>query len=295
MTIGDEDGGARSGGGRRGAASGLRRVALVLGLAYAGVCALAFALQERLVFFPGPPPRTTPADRGLAFEEVWLEVEGERLHLWWLPADVVAPASSRGAVVFCHGNAGSIEQRIGAAAAWVRRGFDVALFDYRGYGASAGTPTEAGTYADARAAYAHVTRTRAHAPSRVLVHGRSLGGAVAVDLAAERPVGGLVLEATFTSLPDVGAAVYPWLPVRALSRLRYASIDKIASVDAPLFAAHDPADTIVPFEFGRRLFDAAREPKVFAEFAGGHNGAGIEGTPAARDALDAWLGAHLGP
>lgn len=277
-----------------GVARRLRRLLVLCAVAYAIVCAAAWALQEHLVYVPGPPPTATPADRGVPFEEIWLEVDGERLHLWWLPARTAAGAAPRGAVVLCHGNAGSIQGRIGLGAAWAARGFDVALFDYRGYGASDGAPSEAGTYADARAVYAYTVDERGHAHERVIVHGRSLGGAVAVDLAAARPVGGLVLEATFTSLPDVGAAVYPWLPVRLLSRIRYPSIEKIAAIDAPLFAAHDPEDRIVPFELGERLFERAREPKVFVELEGGHNGPGIDGTEAARAALDAWLDAHLG-
>lgn len=265
---------------------GLRRVLAAVATGYLGLCAVVFLLQDRLVFLPGPPPSRTPADRGLEFESVRLAVDGEALDLWWIPSLTRPP---RGVVVFCHGNAGSIEHRIGAAGAWVRRGFDVALFDYRGYGASEGTPSEAGLFADARAVHAFATTERGHDPRRVLAYGRSLGGAVAIDLAAERQVGGVVVESTFTSLPDVGATAYPFLPVRLLSRFAFDSASKIERIDAPLLLAHGPDDAVVPFAWGAALFERAREPKEFVRLEGGHNDAGIEGTAAARAALDEWL------
>lgn len=270
----------------------LGRFAGLLLLGYLGLCALAFAFQSSLVYFPGPPPVRTPADHGLAFEEVWIEVEdGERIHAWWLPHEGSGGGSGegRGAVVFCHGNAGSIQHRIQAATQFTIRGLGVLLFDYRGFGSSDGRPSEAGTYADALAAYEYLLSDRGIAPERILVHGRSLGGAVAVELAVIRPVGGLFLEATFASLAEVAGEAYPWLPVRLLLRLRYDSLAKIGGLQCPLLMAHSPDDELVPIASARRLFDAAPEPKRFVATGGGHNDAGYRSDAAAVAQLEVFL------
>jgi hypothetical protein len=151
----------------------------------------------------------------------------------------------------------------------------VLLFDYRGYGRSTGRPSEAGTYRDAEAAWRHLVETRGVDPERLILHGESLGGAVALELATRRPAAALVLESAFTSLPDLGARLYPVLPVRWLSRIRYDNSARVPGLRMPLLVIHSPADEIVPFADGQALFDAAPGPKEFLATSGGHNDGGF--------------------
>jgi uncharacterized protein len=239
---------------------------------YALVCIAAYSAQSRLVFFPGPAPRTTPAAAHLVYEDLELETsDGERLHAW-----LIRPATpAKAAVLVCHGNAGSIADRLHLAAEFVRMELAVLLFDYRGYGGSSGAPSERGVYLDAEAAYGRLTTALGFAPERTIVYGESLGGAVAIELALREKIAALIVEDTFSSLADVGARHYPWLPVRWITRYRFASIEKVPEIAAPKLFMHSPEDEIVPFEQGRALFEAAREPKQFLETTGGHNGGGF--------------------
>ena len=242
----------------------------ILVLGYLAVCALLFVFQARLIWFPGPPPEAQPADYGLAFQELDLvAADGVRVHGWFLPAP-----DARATVVFCHGNAGNIAHRIPHAQALLEAGAAVLLFDYRGYGRSEGSPTEEGTYLDALAAYDHLVASGTE-PERIVAWGESLGAGAALELARRRAVAAVVIESAFTSLPDMGAEVYGWLPVRLLSRYRYANLEKVGQLGVPLLVIHSPADEIVPFAHGRRLFDAAREPKRLLETEGGHNDGGF--------------------
>jgi fermentation-respiration switch protein FrsA (DUF1100 family) len=255
---------------------------------YALVCLAVYLLQARMIWFPGPPPDTTPAASGLAFDEWKLPTQdGALIHAWRVRA-----ATPRGAVVLCHGNAGNIASRIEKAHAFVSGGFDVVLFDYRGYGLSTGEPSEEGTYLDAEAAWTKLVESGV-APERIVAFGESLGGAVAVELARRRRVGAVVVEDTFTSLTDMAGRVYPWLPTRLLLRTRYASADKIGALDVPVMVIHSRDDELVPFAQGRALYDAAREPKQFVETRGSHNGPGFVGDAPARAQVAAFLAAHV--
>lgn len=249
----------------------LLRLLLLAVAGYALLCALVFLLQARLVFFPGPPPRVDPAAfwpgaHGVEFGTS----DGERLHGWFFPREGAA-----GAVLVCHGNAGSIEDRLGLARAFLDLGWAVLLFDYRGYGRSTGTPSEDGTYRDAEAAHEHLAHVEGFAPERIVLHGESLGAAVALELALRRPSAGLIVESAFTSIPDMAAALYPFLPARRLARIRYDNRAKVARLGVPLLVVHSPADEIVPFAHGERLFAAAHEPKRFLRTGGGHNDGGF--------------------
>jgi len=193
-----------------------------------------------------------------------LETEdGIRLGAWYLPG-------GRSAVLVFNGNAGDRSMRAPLAAALNRMGYSVLLFDYRGYGGNSGRPTEDGLAADARAAEAWLAAQPG--VERVAYFGESLGAAVAVGLAVQRPPAALVLRSPFTSLPDVGAVHYPWLPVRRLLLDRYPSIERIASVSAPLLVIAGDRDDIVPLSLSKRVYDAAAEPKRFVLVPGaGHN------------------------
>ncbi|HOW96372.1 MAG TPA: alpha/beta hydrolase [Kiritimatiellia bacterium] len=235
---------------------------------------------------------TSPAAVQLDYEDVdFVAEDGRPLAGWWIPHP-----RARGTMLHCPGQSGNMGDRLHLAVDYHQLGMNVFLFDYRGYGRSRGIPTEKGTYRDARAAF-EVIRARygdAEAPP-VVVHGVSLGGAVAVQLALDKPVRGLILEGAFTSIRDMGARLYPWLPMRWLSRFRYDSLAKMPRLKTPLLLAHSREDERTPFEFGRRLYEAAAEPKRMVELTGRHRDAGWNRTPEYGRALQDFLDRVLGP
>ncbi|MBL8669175.1 MAG: alpha/beta hydrolase [Alphaproteobacteria bacterium] len=270
---------------------------VVLVLGYGALLAFVYAVQDRLVFFPdaGRAQVATPAAAGLAYEDVRLATEdGETLHGWWTPA----PASGqgqRGALLLLHGNAGNISHRIGYLSMAAQLGYGALAIDYRGYGRSSGAPSEAGTYLDAAAAWRHLVEVRGVQADRIVVVGESLGGGAASWLATERKVGALVLASTFTSVPDLGAQVYWFLPVRLLARTRYDNRARMPRLKVPVLVAHSPADEIVPFSHGESLFGAAPPPKRFLALAGGHNEGLIYARPDWVAVLQSFLAESIGP
>jgi uncharacterized protein len=220
------------------------------------------------LYFPSAAIQHSPAADGLAFHELSIETEdGERLHGWW----VEAQSASRGQVLLCHGNAGNISDRVLHARLLSVAGFDVLLFDYRGYGRSTGTPDEQGTYRDARAARSALLREVGTESSRLFYLGESLGGAVALDLALKCPPRGLVLQSTFTGVRDMARLHYPFIP-RALVPDAYPSLRRIRDLHAPLLVLHGELDQIVPLSHAQALLQAAPEPKRMQVFPGvGHN------------------------
>jgi fermentation-respiration switch protein FrsA (DUF1100 family) len=240
-------------------------VALVLALLLAA--GMWNRLIERLIFFPTSGVDLRPEQLGVEGQELFLTTEdGVRLHAFFLPA-----AGASRALLFLHGNAGNASHRLPNAAALARLGIHVLLPDYRGYGLSEGRPSEAGVYADARAGLAHLVEGIGVPERRIVVFGRSLGGAVAVDLARDRELAGVILESTFTSASDVARLSFGSL-LAPLVRGRFESKRKIGSIRSPLLFFHGDRDELIAFELGRALFEAAPEPKDFETIAGaGHN------------------------
>jgi len=240
-----------------------------LGIAYGAVLVLVFVFQSRLVFFPGTGREVvvTPQTYGLGFETVGIgTADGETLQAWWVPAE-----GARGTVLFFHGNAGNISHRVDYLLMFNRLRYSTLIVDYRGYGRSTGTPSEEGTYRDAEAAWDYLRHARLAQPRDVVIAGESLGAAVATRLAAEVEPRAVVLFSTFTSATDLGAEVYWFLPVRLLSRIGYDNRENLKRIRAPVFIAHSRDDDIVPYAHGKRLYEAANEPKAFLEMRGGHN------------------------
>lgn len=270
-------------------ARGLATLLLAGGGAYALVAAALWLGQGRMIYFPQEPGRmleSTPAALGLAHEEVALLTgDGVRLHGWYVPAP-----RSRASMLFFHGNAGNVSHRLESLRLFHELGLDVLIVDYRGYGRSEGSPDEQGTYRDAAAAWRHLADERRVAPERIVLFGRSLGGAVAAWLAeAERPAA-LVMESTFTSVPDVAAQRFPWLPVRRLARYRYDSLRRMAGVECPVLVMHSRDDEMIPFEHGERLHGAAGERAApLVALRGSHSEAHLASGEAYREALDAFL------
>ena len=247
---------------------GLLTVVVIVTLVASGLVALMWTQQRRLIYFPSPGPVPSAATVLPTGRDVVLQTEdGIRLGAWYFPVADGGPA-----VLVCNGNAGDRSMRTGLAVALNRMGLSVLLFDYRGYGGNPGRPSEEGLAADARAAQAWLAAQPGVDPERIAYFGESLGAAVAVGLAVQRPPAALVLRSPFTSLGDVGAVHYPWLPVRRLLIDRYPSVERIASVRAPVLVIAGDRDDIVPAALSRRLYDAAAEPKRFVLVPGaGHN------------------------
>jgi len=247
----------------------LWNVLIALAIAYGAVLALVFLFQSRMVYYPeiGRDITVTPNSYGLAFETVDIRTgDGETLHAWWVPA-----ADARGTVLFFHGNAGNISHRLDYLQMFHRLRYSTLIVDYRGYGRSTGSPSEEGTYRDAEAAWDYLRGAREVRAQHLVLAGESLGGAVATWLAARVGPRAVLLFSTFTSATDLGAGIYWFLPVRLISRLGYDNLAHLKRISSPVFIAHSREDDIVPYAHGRRLFDAASEPKAFLEMRGGHN------------------------
>ena len=174
-----------------------------------------------------------------------------------------------------------------------RLGYSSLFLDYRGYGNSAGTPSEEGTYRDAEAAWHYLTVQKNILPCRIVLFGESLGGAIAAWLAARQQPGALVIASGFTSVPDLGQQLYPFLPVRWLARMQFDTREYLHAATAPVLVAHSPDDEVIPFEHGRALFVAANSPKQFIELAGGHNNGFIFMRAAWIKVLEDFLGAAM--
>ncbi len=240
---------------------------LGVGLAgYGWAMARLYREQGRRLYLVSRDMVTTPAAHGHAYEAVRFQTaDGLTLHGWFVPR-----ADAAYVLCFFHGNRGNISDRMETIDLFHAMGFSVFLFDYRGYGESDGEPDEVGTYRDGDAAWRHLTGERGINPRRLVMLGRSLGAAIAAATAARHAPAALVLESTFTSLPEAAAVHHPLLPVRLLARYRYPVEDFVRRIHCPLLVVHSREDEVVPFEHGRRLFAAAHPPKAFLEIGGRH-------------------------
>ncbi len=274
----------------------MRLILTLLGTAagfYVLLGALLFFMQERMVFLPNLPGRTleaTPELLSLEYDDVRFETDdGLVLHGWYVRA-----REARGTVLFFHGNAGNISHRLDSIAIFAALGLDVFIVDYRGYGQSEGKPGEQGTYRDADAAWRYLVNERSLDPARIVIFGRSLGGAVAAYLAANNDAAALIVESSFTSAEDMAARLYPFMPVRLLTRLRYPVAEYVADNRNPVLIVHSRGDEIVPFDMGETLYRVASAPRAFLELTGDHNGAFLLDRDRYVAGLDDFITARLG-
>lgn len=228
-------------------------------------------LERKSVFFPDKNIYCTPESINLAFEDVYVvTVDNVKINGWF----VASPGAAR-TVLFCHGNAGNIQDRLDKINLLYSLGLNIFIIDYRGYGRSAGEPCEKGIYLDAQAGYDYLVNTRKIKPESIILFGESLGTAVAIDLASKVRIGGLIVEGSFSKGRDMAARIYPFLP-SLLFADSYNSLAKIDKVKAPKLFIHSRDDEIVPVELATKLFSAAKEPKHFTEITGGHNNAFLD-------------------
>jgi hypothetical protein len=258
---------------------------LMLAVGYMLIVAIIYFIQGSLLYFPSKTIEQTPAGINLAYEDVRLTTsDGVAIAAWYVEA-----APERGVLLFCHGNAGNISHRLDSIKIFNSLGLSVLIFDYRGYGQSQGSPSEQGTYEDAAAAWQYLVTVRQKDPQKIILFGRSLGAAVAAETACRNSPAGLIMESCFTSVPDLGQKLYPWLPVRLLARLQYAAAARVGAAACPVLIIHSPDDEIVPYEHGRRLYAQARQPKEFLAIRGSHNQGFLLSGPVYIEGLNRFL------
>ena len=226
--------------------------------------------EEQFIFFPAgyPEGNYSLIPRSLSVQDHWFTTsDGVRLHGWLVRADSGSPV-----LLFSHGNAGNISHRLDLVRQLHSLGCTVFVYDYRGYGRSEGSPTEEGVYLDGLAAFDYLSSLDGIDSRRLVLYGRSLGGAVSVDVATHRSPAALILESTFSSARDVAAHLYSFLPARFFLHSKFDSEAKIRSITLPLLVLHGSVDSIIPIALGRKLFNAANPPKEFYEIPGAsHN------------------------
>jgi fermentation-respiration switch protein FrsA (DUF1100 family) len=231
---------------------------------------MLYLFQGRMVFLSNFPDRAltaTPADIGLDYEDVSLTTsDNESLHGWYIPA-----ANSKGALLFFHGNAGNISHRLDSIKIFHELGLDTLIIDYRGYGQSTGKTTEQGTYLDAQAAWDFLINSRRIPADRIIVFGRSLGGAVGAWLGVQSTPAAVIIESSFSSGIDMAHRIYPFMPVRLITRLQYPVADYAAQLNCPVLVIHSRHDEIIPFAMGQVIYAAVKQDKKFLELRGDHN------------------------
>lgn len=229
-----------------------------------------YLLQGKMVFLSNLPGRAltaTPRDIGLEYEDVYLAtLDDERLHGWYVPATI-----SRGVIVFFHGNAGNISHRLDSIGIFHQLGLDTLIIDYRGYGQSTGKTTEQGTYLDAQAAWSYLVDERGIAADQIIIFGRSLGGAVGAWLGTQHTPAAVIIESSFSSGVDMARRLYPFLPVRLITRLRYPVAEYASQLNCPVLVVHSRDDEIIPFAMGQSIYAAVKQRKSFLELRGDHN------------------------
>ncbi len=264
------------------------RFFLTLLAGYSVIIVVLFLFQSRLIFLPNVAGRdlvATPEDVGLSYRDVTIRTsDGEALHAWWLPHP-----QPRAALLFSHGNAGNISHRLESLRLFYELGLEVLIYDYRGYGQSTGTPSEAGLYLDGIAALHWLLDEEDIAPADIVVFGRSMGAAVAARLASENRVAALILESGFTSVPDMAQELYWWLPARWLARIRLPTSDFLSDTSQPTLVVHSRDDEIIPFSHGQALFETAPHPKQLLELNGSHNTGFLDSSDAYVAGLDRFV------
>jgi len=259
----------------------MKAIALVL-LPLVAFSGFMFLKQPDMVFFPIKDLHDAPGNWGMNYENVTLTTRDEKaqLHGWYIPV-----RDATRTILFFHGNAGNISQRGDSVKIFHALGVNVFIIDYRGYGSSTGNPSEQGIYDDARSAWDYLINDRKISPNTIIIFGRSLGGVVATQLASEVPAAGLIVESSFSSARDIARHLMPYLSYLVYLRFNLDAEGTIRKVRIPVLVMHSPADDIIPFRLGKKIFDAANEPKTFQELRGNHNSGFVDSQPEYQQTL----------
>ncbi|MGB5335519.1 MAG: alpha/beta hydrolase [Woeseiaceae bacterium] len=269
------------------------KLILVLAAAYGFLVVAVYLMQGRMLYLADVPGRTltmTPSDVGMDYEDVFIEtIDGVTLHGWFIPG------RSARVLLFFHGNAGNISHRLESIRQFRDLGMSVLIVDYRGYGQSNGRTSETGLYRDADAAWRYLIEDRGLVASDIVIFGRSLGASVASRLAARQQPRALIVESSFTSIPDIAQELYPWLPARWLSRLKHATREHIRDVRCPVLVVHSRDDEIIPYHHGEAIFASANEPRTLLTIRGTHNDAFLRDERAYTEGLETFLAGLSNP
>lgn len=243
---------------------------------------LLVLFQDKFVFLPGKTIFMTPDEKGMDYEELWIEVpDGSKINGWFIKAK-----EPKATLLFCHGNAGTISHRIESAEIFLDLGLNVLLYDYRGYGRSPRSPSEKNSYEDSEAVWNYLTEEKKLGADEIIILGRSMGGPIAANLAKNHSPKMCILESTFTSIPDVARYRFPIFPTKGLVNIKYPTVDYVKGIKCPLLLVHSQDDEIIPYWMGEKIFAAANEPKEFLELSAGHNETYFECIDKYRDKLE---------
>ncbi len=245
----------------------LGRICLAIFIFLVFIFAYLKYFEKKGIYYPTKEIILTPADTGLKYEDIFFQTEeGLSLNGWFIPSQ-----NPRGTLLFCHGNAGNISYRVEIIQIFNKLNLNVFIFDYRGYGKSQGRPSEEGLYRDVRAAYNYLLSREDIDKEKIVIYGKSIGANVAINLASKVEAAALIADGGFTSAYDMGRKLFPCLPIKWIIAVRYDAESDIKSVSIPKLIIHSRDDEIIPFKLGRKLFEAAPEPKEFYQMQGTHN------------------------
>ena len=248
-----------------------------------------FSCRSSFIFHPKKEIYTSPLDVNLAYESIFFETQDQvKIHAWWIPS-----TQSEKTVLFCHGNAGNISYRLETIKLYHRLGVNCFIFDYRGYGRSQGEPTETGTYLDAEAAWNYLVKVKEIKAKNIILHGRSLGGSIAVFLATKVKPSFLIIESTFISIAEVAKVYSSCLPAGWFFGDSYPTYLYLKKIDSPLLIIHSQEDDFIPFAQGKDLYQLAQEPKSFLKIKGNHNEGFIFSMEIYEQALKTYIEKYL--
>ncbi len=244
-------------------------------------------LENKTLFYPAKLLSSTPNDIGVSYEDVFITTEdGCKLHGWFVPAE-----DSRSTLLFFHGNAGNISDRLGKIQLFHRMRLNVLIIDYRGFGQSNGKPTESGMYLDAKAAFDYLKNSKKDMLDSLIVYGASLGGVAAINLASREEITALIVDSSFSNAVDMAKRIYPFIP-SFLVTIKLDNISKIKKISIPKLFIHSVDDMTIPYSLGQKLFEAAKDPKEMLTISGGHNDGHIHDEEKYNSAIEIFLDQH---
>ena len=257
-------------------------------LGYVIILALMYVYQSKLVYFPYGIIDKTPKNIYLEYESIYIKsTDNTKIHAWYIPKN-----GAKTTIFFLHGNGGNLSHRTEYIRLFNSIGLNVFIFDYRGYGNSSGEVNEQNTYDDAKLAWEYLLNNKGTKPENIVILGRSLGGAIAAKLGSEVRPKALILDSTFTTIKEFASYAYPFVPL-SLVRFNYETTKYLKNINYPVLVIHSTEDNIVPFKFGKAVFENANQPKYFLQIKGNHNFGFLESEKIYLNGIDRFIKAIL--